>query len=63
MPSRLTSRPALLTAAAAVLVAIPLGRLLPPTVTIGLVAIVVIVTLALGLERKAHGAMPVADAP
>jgi low temperature requirement protein LtrA len=49
--------------AAALLAAVPVGRLLPPTVALGLVAAVVIATLALGLQRKAHGAMPVADAP
>jgi low temperature requirement protein LtrA len=48
--------------AAALLAAVPVGRLLPPTVALGLAAVVVIATLALGLQRKAHGAMPVADA-
>ncbi len=47
--------------AAAVLAAIPVGRLLPPTVALGLVAAVVIATLALG-QRRAQGAMPVTDA-
>ena len=47
--------------AAAVLAAIPVGRLLPPTVALGLLAAVVIATLALGLQRKARGAMPVTD--
>jgi hypothetical protein len=44
-----------------VLALIPVGRLLPPTVALGLAAAVVIATLVLGLQRKAHGAMPVAD--
>lgn len=48
--------------AAALLAAVPVGRLLPPTVALGLAAVVIIATLALGLQRKAHGAMPVADA-
>jgi low temperature requirement protein LtrA len=48
--------------AAAVLAAIPVGRLLHPTVALGLLAAVVIATLALGLQRKARGAMPVPDA-
>jgi len=48
--------------AAALLAAVPVGRLLPPTVALGLAAVVVIATLAFGLQRKAHGAMPVADA-
>jgi low temperature requirement protein LtrA len=47
--------------AAAVLAAIPVGRLVPPTVALGLVAAVVIATLAFGLQRRAHGAMPVPD--
>jgi len=48
--------------AGALLAAVPVGRLLPPTVALGLTAVVVIGTLALGLQRKAHGAMPVAEA-
>jgi low temperature requirement protein LtrA len=48
--------------AAALLAVVPVGRLLPPTVALGLTAVLVIATLALGLHRKAHGAMPVAGA-
>ena len=48
--------------AAAVLAAIPVGRVVHPTVALGLLAAVVIATLALGLQRKARGAMPVPDA-
>lgn len=48
--------------AAALLALVPVGRLLPPTVALGLTAVLVIATLALGLHRKAHGAMPVAGA-
>lgn len=47
--------------AAALLATIPVGRLLPPTVAVGLVATVVIATLAIGLQRRADGAMPVPD--
>jgi low temperature requirement protein LtrA len=47
--------------ATALLVAIPVSRLLPPTVALGLVALVVVATLALGLQRRADGAMPVTE--
>lgn len=57
--SRNTLWPAL--GSAGLLGLILLGRLVPPPVAIGLVAVLVIVTLAGGLERRAHGAMPVAE--
>jgi low temperature requirement protein LtrA len=50
-----------LAGAAAVLAAVPVGRLLPPTVALGLVAALVVATLVLGLQRRAQGAMPVTD--
>jgi low temperature requirement protein LtrA len=50
-----------LAGAAAALAVVPVGRLLPPPVVVGLVAVVVVATLALGLQRRARGAMPVDD--
>ena len=37
------------------------GRLVPPTVTLGLAAAAVIAALVIGLHRRNRGAMPVAD--
>lgn len=47
--------------AAALLVLIPVGRLVAPTVALGLVALVVVATLGLGLRRRAQGEMPVSE--
>lgn len=49
--------------AAGLLALILVGRLVPPTVTLGLAVALVVATLAGGLERKAHGAMSVAESP
>lgn len=49
--------------AAGLLALVPIARLLPPTVTVGVAAALVIATLAGGLHRRASGAMPVAESP
>ncbi len=50
-----------LSGAAGLLALVLVGRLVPPTVTLGLAATVVIAALVIGLHRRSRGAMPVAD--